>query len=57
MTTFKEEESSSTKKKSLRHCADYAANLDALRVSYPHRNFEVLYIGLNTCLWSVAGAE
>jgi hypothetical protein len=41
-------------KKSVRHCRDYADQMDELKVVYPHRNFEVLFIALNTCLWRVA---
>ena len=51
MTTFA---SDPDPRKALRHCREYADVLAESGSAYPHRNFEVLYVALNTCLWKMA---
>ena len=45
-------------RKALRHCKDYAGALAKSqgRSQGPHRNFEVLFVAISTCLWKMAAA-
>ena len=58
MTAFKSEPDDP--RKALRHCKDYAGALAKSLTAegrsrlQPHRNFEVLFVAISTCLWKMA---
>ena len=45
-------------RKALRHCKEYADTLArsvaAVGERRPHRNFELLFVAISTCLWKMA---
>ena len=44
-------------RKALRHCKEYADTLAksvAAGERRPHRNFELLFVAISTCLWKMA---
>ena len=40
--------------KALKCCQDYLGKLEELKITFPHRNYEVAAIALCSCLWALA---
>ena len=40
--------------KALKCCQDYLGKLEELKITFPHRNYEVASIALCSCLWALA---